>query len=241
MANNVTPYQNEKSKKEQVTEMFDNISHNYDFLNHSLSFGIDVLWRKKTVKQVKKQKPTSILDVATGTADLAIALTKTGATKIVGVDLSQGMLNVGIEKVKKRGLEQTIQLQKADSESLPFDANTFNAVTISFGIRNVENPLKGLQEMHRVLTENGKVYVLEFSMPTAFPFKQLYKFYFKNILPLWGRIISKDNSAYTYLPESVQAFPYGMAFVNLLKEAGFKNAVHKPLSMGIATLYIAEK
>ncbi len=241
MANNVTPYQNEKSKKEQVTEMFDNISHNYDFLNHSLSFGIDVLWRKKTVKQVKKQKPTSILDVATGTADLAIALTKTGATKIVGVDLSQGMLNVGIEKVKKRGLEQTIQLQKADSESLPFDANTFNAVTISFGIRNVENPLKGLQEMHRVLTETGKVYVLEFSMPTAFPFKQLYKFYFKNILPLWGRIISKDNSAYTYLPESVQAFPYGMAFVNLLKEAGFKNAVHKPLSMGIATLYIAEK
>lgn len=241
MANNVTPYQNDKSKKEQVTEMFDNISENYDFLNHSLSFGIDVLWRKKTVKHVKKQKPSAILDVATGTADLAIALTSTGAKKIVGVDLSQGMLNVGIEKVKKRQLDQIITLQKADSEHLPFENNTFDTVTISFGIRNVENPLKGLQEMHRVLNANGKVYVLEFSMPTAFPFKQLYKFYFKNILPLWGRIISKDNSAYTYLPESVQAFPYGLAFVNLLKEAGFKNAIHKPLSLGIATLYIAEK
>ncbi len=241
MANNVTPYQSDKTKKEQVTEMFDNISHNYDFLNHSLSFGIDFLWRKKTVKQVKKQKPASILDVATGTADLAIALSKTGAKKIVGVDLSQGMLNVGIEKVKKRELDSLITLQKADSEHLPFEANTFDAVTISFGIRNVENPLKGLQEMHRVLNENGKVYVLEFSMPTAFPFKQLYKFYFKNILPLWGRIISKDNSAYTYLPESVQAFPYGLAFVDLMKQAGFKNAVHKPLSMGVATLYIADK
>jgi demethylmenaquinone methyltransferase/2-methoxy-6-polyprenyl-1,4-benzoquinol methylase len=237
----VTPYENEKSKKEQVAEMFDNISHRYDFLNRSLSFGIDVIWRKKTVKRVKKHHPVTILDIATGTADLAIALRKTGAKQITGVDISEGMLAKGREKVAKRGLSDLITLKYGDSEHLPFADETFDVVTVAFGVRNFEHPLQGLQEILRVLKKGGSLYVLEFSKPEHFPVKQLYGFYFKNVLPAFGRMVSKDQSAYTYLPNSVDAFPHGRKFLDMMEKAGFTNSRHKPLSFGISTIYSGQK
>lgn len=238
---NIKPYSTNKSKKEEVAEMFNNISHRYDFLNRFLSMGVDVRWRKKTVQAVAITNPQRILDVATGTADLAIALAKTGAKEIIGCDISEGMLAKGKEKVTRKGLNKLIHLQLADSENLPFEDSCFDAVTVAFGVRNFENPKKCLKEINRVLRRGGKIFVLEFSKPMKFPVKQLYKFYFKFILPFLGRIISKDASAYTYLPNSVKVFPHGDAFLEILAEGGFHKNLAKKLSFGIASLYIGEK
>lgn len=242
MGTPVKPYkESELGKKEQVAEMFDNISPKYDFLNHFLSMGIDYSWRKKVVKLISKNKPTNILDIATGTGDLAIAMRKTKATKIVGLDLSEGMLKVGRVKVKEKGLDQLIEMIQGDSENLPFEDNTFDAITVSFGVRNFENLEKGLSEIYRVLKPNGVFVVLEFSQPQNFPMKQLYGFYSKRILPFFGKLISNDASAYTYLPESVEAFPYGKNFTNILEKVGFKNATIKELTSGISSIYHSTK
>jgi len=221
--------------------MFDNIAGNYDFLNHFLSLGVDIYWRKRLVKRLKKQAPKHILDVATGTGDLAIEMLKSNPEKVIGIDISNGMLEIGRKKMKAKGLEDIITLQQADSENLPFDDSSFDAVSVSFGARNFENLEKGLSEMCRVLSPGGKLYILEFSQPTIFPFKQIYQFYFKYILPLVGKMVSKDNAAYTYLPESVSAFPYGKKLNQIIENCGYSNAKSYPLTMGIATIYIAEK
>lgn len=237
MSKEVKPYQAEGSKKEQVAEMFDNISERYDLLNHLLSLSIDKGWRKKVVKLVSAKKPKLLLDVATGTADLAIALEKSHPEKITGIDISAGMLEVGRKKVAAKGLSQMITLQQADSENLPFEDNTFDAITVAFGVRNFENLEKGLSEMYRVLKPGGHLLVLEFSQPQGFPMKQLYSFYFKNILPTIGKMVSKDSRAYTYLPESVQAFPHGKAFMDIMEKCGYKKGVRIPLTFGIASIY----
>lgn len=238
----VKPYkESEGSKKEQVAQMFDNISERYDFLNHILSLNIDKGWRKKVVKMASHGKPKAILDVATGTADLAIALVKANPEKITGIDISRGMLDVGQRKIDNKGLSQMITLEQADSEDLPFQDNTFDIVTVAFGVRNFENLEKGIKEIRRVLKPEGKILVLEFSQPTGFPFKQVYKFYFKNILPTLGRLVSKDQSAYTYLPESVNAFPHGAAFIKVLGECEFKDTSFKPVTFGVASIYEGTK
>lgn len=242
MGTKVKPYkEQEGSKKQQVEEMFDNISERYDFLNHLLSMNIDKGWRKKVVKLASKEKPKVILDVATGTADLAIALSKLHPEKITGVDISNGMLDVGRQKIAKKNLSQIITLKQADSEDLPFNDNQFDAITVAFGVRNFENLEKGLSEMHRVLKPGGRLLVLEFSQPQKFPFKQLYGFYFKNILPGLGKLVSKDSSAYTYLPESVGAFPYGDKFIGILRKISFSSNSAYPVTFGIATIYESVK
>lgn len=232
---------NQSGKKEKVRVMFNNISGNYDFLNHFLSMGIDVLWRKKLVRKLKKHQPKRILDVATGTADLAITARKTGAERIIGIDISEGMLEVGKQKVLKRNLDHLIELQLADSENLPFEEASFDASIVAFGVRNFENLDKGLAEMYRTLSDDGSIWVLEFSKPQRFPVKQFYNFYFKHILPVIGRMVSKDDFAYTYLPESVQEFPFGDAFLKHLSGVGFKNCKIIPLSFGIASIYVGYK
>lgn len=238
----VVPYKDkDDSKKQQVAEMFDNISPKYDLLNRTLSMGIDVLWRKKAIKMLKAENPQLILDVATGTADLALEALSLKPQKIVGVDISEGMLDVGRQKIAKLNLQDKIELAYGDSENLDFPDNTFDAVMVSFGVRNFENLEKGLASIFRVLKPEGQVMVLEFSQPESFPFKQIYQFYFKNILPLVGKSISKDNSAYTYLPESVQAFPYGEAFNQKLKDIGFQSITCRPLTFGISSIYHARK
>ncbi|MCX8149667.1 bifunctional demethylmenaquinone methyltransferase/2-methoxy-6-polyprenyl-1,4-benzoquinol methylase UbiE [Thermaurantimonas aggregans] len=238
----VKPYSDKAgSKKEQVAEMFDNISPKYDFLNHTLSLGIDRGWRKKLLSLASKAKPKIILDVATGTGDLAIALAELNPEHIIGVDISEGMLSYGHKKIEKKGLKGLITLQKGDSEALEFADNTFDAVTVAFGVRNFEHLEAGLAEMLRVTKPGGKIYILEFSQPEGFPFAQLYKFYFKNILPLVGRWVSKDSRAYSYLPDSVEAFPFGEAFANILKKLGYKNIRLHRLTFGVATIYEAEK
>ena len=245
MGTKVTPYSSaeEKAKKEQVAEMFDNIAHSYDRLNHILSFGIDILWRKKAIRMLRKLKPKRLLDVATGTGDFAIEAARMGvpAEEIVGVDISNGMLDIGREKMKKKGLDQLIKMEYGDSENLPFEDNYFDAYTAAFGVRNFENLNAGLTEMLRVMKPGGTGFILEFSKPTAFPFKQLYWFYFNAILPVVGRLFSKDNRAYTYLPESVKAFPEGDAFLEIMKTCGYVNIKRKPLTGGIATIYTGEK
>jgi demethylmenaquinone methyltransferase/2-methoxy-6-polyprenyl-1,4-benzoquinol methylase len=228
-------------KKEQVRVMFDNIAHKYDFLNHFLSAGIDIGWRKKLVKMINKHQPQHTLDVATGTADLAIALAKKTKTPIIGIDISNGMLDIGREKLKKLNLDQQIVLQQADSENLPFNDNVFDAVMVAFGVRNFENLDKGLAEMNRVLKPGGMLAVLEFSRPRKFPVKQLYNFYFRFILPFLGRLISKDKGAYTYLPESVGKFPDGQDFINHLTSCGYHKNSERRLSFGIATIYTGFK
>jgi demethylmenaquinone methyltransferase/2-methoxy-6-polyprenyl-1,4-benzoquinol methylase len=230
-----------EGKKEQVRNMFNNISGKYDFLNHFLSMGIDILWRKKMIRKMGKFNPKQILDVATGTGDLAIEALKINPDQIIGVDISEGMLEVGKEKINKRKLDNKIKLQIGDSENLPFDDNQFDAAMVAFGVRNFENLDKGLADMYRVLNKDGRIWVLEFSKPKKFLIKQLYNFYFKNILPLIGRMISKDDFAYTYLPNSVREFPDGSNFLNHLKKAGFSDLKLFPLSFGIATIYCAKK
>ena len=234
----VLPYKDkEGGKKQQVAEMFDNISPKYDFLNHFLSLGIDIRWRKKAVKLLEESQPRLILDVATGTGDFALEAMALSPDKIIGVDISEGMLDVGRKKMKEKGLADRIVLQSGDSEDLKFPEGTFDAVIVSFGVRNFENLKKGLAGMHRVLKPGGKVVILEFSKPKSFPFKQLYNFYFTYILPGIGRLVSKDQSAYTYLPESVQQFPDGKAFTEILDELGFSQATCKPLTLGISSIY----
>lgn len=242
MSKEVKPYQNEEgSKKEQVAKMFDNISGRYDFLNHILSLNIDKAWRRKVVKLAAEKNPQSILDVATGTADLAIALKKVQPKEIIGLDISQGMLDVGQKKISGRGLTDLISLKLGDSEDLPFDNHRFDVVTVAFGVRNFENLKLGLSEILRVLKPGGKLIVLEFSQPNSFPFRQIYRFYFKNILPGIGKLISKDQSAYTYLPDSVDAFPYGSAFTDILTECGYQKAQSQNLTFGVANIYQALK
>ena len=239
MANPYNP--NEKNKKEQVSNMFNAIAHRYDFLNHVLSVGIDRLWRRRAVNNVKKYNPRNILDIATGTGDFAIASLRLKPESITGVDISVGMLQYGNEKIAKKGLSHIIKLEQGDSENLQFNTDTFDAITVGFGVRNFENLEKGLSEMRRVLKTGGVVAILEFSKPTAFPIKQLYWFYFKHILPTIGKLFSKDHRAYTYLPESVEEFPYGKEFESILIKVGFINTKIIPVSFGIATIYIAEK
>jgi demethylmenaquinone methyltransferase/2-methoxy-6-polyprenyl-1,4-benzoquinol methylase len=242
MGTKVKPYkESDKSKKEQVADMFDNISHRYDFLNHFLSFGIDKSWRRKAVKMIASVNPKKILDIATGTGDFAIASLKLKPTEIIGVDISNGMLDMGREKMKKKGYDNIITLTYGDSESMPFETDTFDAITVGFGVRNFENLEKGLGEMLRVLKPGGKAAVLEFSKPRKFPIKQSFKFYSKYIIPKLGKSISKDEAAYAYLPESVEAFPEGQAFVDILTKVGFKNIIRKEVSGGIATIYLGEK
>lgn len=221
--------------------MFDNISGNYDFLNHFLSLGIDIKWRKKAIRLLSPIAPKQILDVATGTGDFAIEALRLNPDKVVGVDISEGMLEVGRAKMKDRKLDGKIELLYGDSENLPFEENKFDAVIVAFGVRNFENLETGLAEMLRVVKPRGKVVILEFSKPRKFPFKQLYNFYFKFVLPKIGRWISKDSSAYTYLPESVQAFPDGEGFVEILNRLGYKNTSCKSLTFGISSLYTGTK
>ena len=225
-----------------IAAMFDRISPKYDALNHILSLNIDKVWRKKTAKIVSKTQPKAILDLATGTADLAIAMAKHNPqTHIIGLDISEKMLEIGKEKVKLQNLENQIELHHGDAASLPFEDARFDAVTVAFGVRNFEDLSKGLSEMHRVLKTNGQAVILEFSLPERLPIKQLYNFYFKHLLPNIGKWVSKDGNAYSYLPHSVEKFPKPSDFCNILGSFGLKNCQIKPLSFGIATLYVANK
>jgi len=238
----VLPYKEENaSKKEQVARMFDNISPKYDFLNHFLSMGIDKAWRKKAINFLKPLHPQYILDVATGTGDFALQALAINPEKVTGIDISAGMLEVGQRKIEKLGLTKKIELLIGDSENLPFREDMFNAVTVAFGVRNFENLEKGLHEIYRVIKPGGMVVVLEFSRPRRFPFRQVYNFYFKIVLPRIGRIVSSDKAAYTYLPESVEAFPDGEDFVRILKNTGFKDTACKPLTFGISSIYTGRK
>lgn len=229
------------TKKEQVAEMFDRISHKYDFLNRLLSLGIDKIWRKKAIQSLSTHAPKTILDVATGTGDFAIASLKLNPTQVIGVDISAGMLEKGQEKIKEKQLNDIITLTLGDSEHLPFENDQFEAITCAYGVRNFEDLRKGLREMHRVMKPGGKLAILEFSKPKVFPVKQFYDLYFRYILPRVGKMFSKDSRAYTYLPESVKVFPEGQEFIAILEECGFKNAQQRPLTFGITTLYNAEK
>lgn len=225
-----------------IADMFDRISPKYDALNHLLSLNIDKVWRKKAALAASKNHPQAILDLATGTADLAIALAKRNPqAHVIGMDISEKMLDIGKEKVAKQKLENQIELRFGDAAALPFEDNTFDAVTVAFGVRNFEDLGKGLSEMCRVTQSGGRVVILEFSMPERFPVKQLYRFYFSHILPKIGRSVSKDPSAYTYLPQSVERFPKPDAFLQLLADNGLQNGTKRRLSFGIATLYEAQK
>ena len=231
----------ELGKKQQVENMFDGIAHNYDFLNRLLSFRIDVLWRNRVIKMLKPFKPQRILDVATGTADLAIALQKLNPQSIIGIDISAGMLAIGQQKIEQKKLNNNITLQKADSENLPFEDNYFDAVTVAFGVRNFENLEKGLSEIRRVLKPDGQFIILEFSKVKVFPLKQLYHFYFRYVTPFIGRIFSKSNQAYTYLPNSVAVFPEGEEMCVILQNVGFKQPLCRHVSFGIASIYQSKK
>ncbi|MFV8226822.1 bifunctional demethylmenaquinone methyltransferase/2-methoxy-6-polyprenyl-1,4-benzoquinol methylase UbiE [Christiangramia aquimixticola] len=242
MSKKVTPYKDSKlTKKKQVEQMFDNISDNYDGLNRVISLGTDVSWRKKVVAAVAATNPESILDIATGTGDLAIQMANTGAKRIVGLDLSEGMLKVGRKKIAEKDLEVEIEMIQGDSEDLPFEENSFDAITVAFGVRNFENLEKGLEEIFRVLKPGGIFVVLETSVPTKFPFKQGYQFYSGHILPVIGKIFSKDKDAYSYLSESAANFPFGERFNNILSKIGFINVKDLPQTFGVSTIYIASK
>lgn len=238
----VLPYKDKDlTKKEQVALMFNNVSKRYDFLNRLLSLGVDVYWRKKAIRQLKKDDPRHILDIATGTGDFAIEALKLNPDKVTGVDLSEGMLAMGRKKIRKLKLEDKIELQQGDSEGLLFPDNNFDAVIVSFGVRNFENLEKGLADMHRVLKPGGKTVILEFSKPRTFPFKQIYNFYFLHVLPRVGKLISKDSAAYNYLPESVNEFPYGNDFLQILEKIGYKETKCIPLTFGISSIYVGRK
>lgn len=238
----VKPYSSEGSKKSQVSAMFNRIAPYYDLLNRVLSLGIDRNWRKKAISLLESSHPKQILDVATGTADVALETARRlSPDSIIGVDISADMLAIGRQKITKQGLDEVIRLEEADSENLPFADNTFDAVTVAFGVRNFEHLELGLAEMQRVLKPGGQVVILEFSKPVAFPFKQLFHFYFRNILPFIGKITSKDPKAYRYLYESVQAFPDGDAFLEVLQKTGYNNNRCIPLTLGICSIYSGQK
>lgn len=242
MSNTVTPYKEMKSsKKSQVALMFNNISEKYDFLNHFLSFGIDRLWRRKAINMLKPFEPKMILDAATGTGDLAIASLRLKPNKVIGIDISEGMLSHGVQKINKKQLDGLIELQIGDSEDLNFDENYFDAAMVAFGVRNFENLQRGLSEIRRVLKPGCPLVILEFSQPKIFPIKQIYNLYFKNILPAIGRKFSKDKSAYKYLPDSVLSFPEGKYFLGEMRTAGFQSTRAKRLGFGIASIYFAVK
>jgi len=243
MSKTVIPYAGHGgTKKEQVADMFNNISKTYDFLNHFLSLGIDTIWRKKAINELKNDRPELILDVATGTGDFAFeALRKLKPKKIIGVDISRGMLNVAEQKIAQRKMGDRFEVKLGDSEMLPFAADQFDAVTVAYGVRNFENLEFGLADMQRVLKPGGKAVVLEFSKPKVFPVKQLYNFYFNYITPGIGKLFSKDARAYSYLPESVAAFPDGEAFTRLMQKVGFKNTKCRPLAFGICSIYTGVK
>ena len=232
----------ELSKKQQVADMFDNIAYRYDFLNRFLSLGIDILWRKKAIKQLKNIHPKKILDVATGTADVAIMTARIlRPEKIIGIDISDGMLGFGRKKIEKLGLQNTIELLNGDSETINFDDNSFDAVTVAFGVRNFQNLEKGLSEIKRVLRPGGKLSVLEFSRPKAPGIKQLYHVYMNVVAPNMGKLFSKNRNAYKYLDESIKKFPEGKNFINILDDLGYKHTYCKPLSFGICSIYCGEK
>jgi demethylmenaquinone methyltransferase/2-methoxy-6-polyprenyl-1,4-benzoquinol methylase len=242
MSKDVKPYKDsEVEKKKQVEQMFDNISGNYDGLNRVISFGIDLKWRRKVIEMVKKTNPKYILDVATGTGDLAIAMADSDAEKIIGLDISAGMLQVGKDKIQKKELNKRIEMVQADSENLPYPDHTFDAITVAFGVRNFENLEKGLSEIYRVLSPGGIFVVLETSIPTKFPFKQGYRVYSNYILPIIGKLFSKDKSAYQYLSESASVFPYGEKFNNILRKTGFTEVENLPQTFGVSTIYSATK
>ncbi len=247
MSEKVTPYKESSlKKKEQVEQMFDTISGNYDGLNRVISFGLDIKWRKKVVKMVIDTHPKSVLDIATGTGDLAISFSKFDIPRIVGLDISEGMLSVARKKIKDalaKGKENSSKIEfiQADSEAIPFEDNSFDAITVAFGVRNFETLEKGLAEIYRVLRPGGIFVVLETSVPTKTPFKQGYGFYTKKLMPLIGKVFSKDKVAYNYLSESASVFPYGEKFNNILQKIGFKEVKNKPQTFGVATIYSASK
>ncbi len=237
----VTPYNTKDSKKEQVAQMFDNIAFRYDLLNSILSLGIHKGWRKRCVKVLRDQKPRMILDVATGTGDFAIQCAKLNPEKIIGVDISEGMMKFGREKVKKQGLEKLITLEYGDAETLSFPDNTFDAIVVGFGVRNFENLEKGLVNLHRVLKPNGRIVILEFSNPRNGFIRWAYNFYFNKVTPFIGRLFSKDIRAYTYLPESVKAFPDNERFTDILTKLKYKNSTYSSLCFGVSAMYQATK
>jgi len=243
MSETITPYQDQQvAKKKQVADMFNNISKTYDFLNHFLSLGIDIIWRKIAINELKENQPQLILDVATGTGDFAFeALSILKPKKIIGVDISQGMLDIAQQKITKRNVADKFEVKLGDSEKLPFEADEFDAVTVAYGVRNFENLEVGLADIHRVLRSGGKAVVLEFSKPKVFPVKQLYNFYFSYVTPGIGKLFSKDARAYSYLPESVAAFPDEEKFIGLMHKAGFKNTKCRPLAFGICSIYTGVK
>ena len=242
MSEKVTPYKDsDLGKKEQVAQMFNNISDNYDGLNRMISFGIDVKWRKKVVKLVADCQPKLVLDIATGTGDLAINISKnTSASKIIGLDISEGMLGVGKQKVAKENLDN-VELVLGDSEKIPFEDNTFDAITVAFGIRNFETLEKGLAEILRVLKPKGSFVILETSVPAKTPYKQFYNFHSSKVFPLMGKLFSKEGSAYSYLSESAAKFPHGENLNNILRKVGFIEVANKPQTFGVATIYTATK
>jgi demethylmenaquinone methyltransferase / 2-methoxy-6-polyprenyl-1,4-benzoquinol methylase len=241
MKKSVTPYNQEDSKKKQVTKMFDGISSEYDSLNRMISMGIDIKWRKRVVDVLIPKKPDRILDIATGTGDLALALTATNASKIIGLDISPGMLSVGKEKVNAQNLEQTIEMVIGDSEALTYDDNSFDAITVAFGVRNFENLDLGLSELFRVLKPGGTLVVLETAVPTRFPFKQGYFLHTQIIVPLMGKLFTRDRAAYKYLSDSAAVFPYGKKFNNILEKIGFIEVEDRPQTLGVASIYCATK
>ena len=240
MSKIIKPYKNsDLGKKEQVAKMFDAISKNYDGLNRVISLGIDVKWRKKVVKIVGKNKPKQILDIATGTGDLALMMAKLSPDKIIGLDISEGMLAVGKEKIAKVNLSEKIEMVVGDSEEMPFDDDTFDAITVSFGVRNFANLDKGIKEIARVLKPSGVLVILETSNPLKFPFRQGCKLYTHLFLPIIGKLFSKDKVAYSYLSESANSFPFGAAFNNILQKNGFTSTEDTPVTFGVATIYTA--
>ncbi len=238
----ITPYATStKSKREQVEDMFDNIAPKYDLLNHSLTVGIDRIWRRKAIKIANKNNPATILDIAAGTGDFSILEARRTNAQITAIDISQGMLDIAVQKAEKEGLSSRITFQKADSLEMPFEDNTFDAATVGFGVRNFVDIPKGLTEIRRVLKPGGRLVVLELSEPYNPVVKAGYDLYFHKVLPFFGRIVSKDKSAYTYLPNSVEQFPYGERFIEIMKGCGYTNTTLKWLSLGIAAIYSGEK